>query len=92
MVTGRPDLLKRLVENGRTGWYLRVLKPGRVPVAGPIRVVERHPAGITVLDVHRASLPGATRAELEAAVGVPPLAESWRQFFLEDLARLVQAG
>ena len=92
MITGRPDLLKRLVESGRTGWYLRVLKQGRVPVAGPIRVVERHPARITVLDVHRAALPGATRAEVEAVVGVQPLAEGWRQFFLEDLTRLVKAG
>lgn len=92
MVTGRPDILKRLVESGRTGWYLRVLQPGRVPVAGPIRVVGRHPAGVTVLDVHRAALPGATRAALEAVVGVRALAEGWRQYFLEDLARLDQAG
>jgi MOSC domain-containing protein YiiM len=64
MVTGRPDLLKRLVESGRTGWYLRVLRPGRVPVTGPIRVVERHPAGVTVLHVHRAAFSSSTRAEL----------------------------
>jgi MOSC domain-containing protein YiiM len=91
MATGRPDLLKRLVESGRTGWYLRVLQPGRVPVAGSIRVVECYPAGVTVLDVHRAALLGATRAQLEAIIGVQPLAEGWRRAFLEDLARLVQA-
>jgi MOSC domain-containing protein YiiM len=64
LVTGRPDLLKRLVESGRTGWYLRVLQPGRVPIAGPMRLVKRHPAGITVLDAHRAASPGATRAAM----------------------------
>ena len=56
MNTGRPDILKQMVASGRTGWYLRVLRPGRVPVAGPIRVVEHHPAGVTVLDVHRVAL------------------------------------
>jgi MOSC domain-containing protein YiiM len=35
-VTGRPDLLRRLVRTGRTGWYLRVLQAGPVPVSGPI--------------------------------------------------------
>ena len=58
-VTGRPDLLKRFVRTGRTGWYLRVLQPATVPVAGPIQVIERDPAGISVLLAHRASLPGA---------------------------------
>jgi MOSC domain-containing protein YiiM len=92
MVAGRPDVLKRMIESGRTGWYLRVLRPGRVPVAGPPRVVERHPAGVTVADVHRAALPGAVRAEVEAVVGVQPLAEGWRRIFLVDLARLAQGG
>jgi MOSC domain-containing protein YiiM len=91
MVTDRPDILKRLVESGRTGWYLRVLQPGRVPVSGPIHIVERHPAGVTVADVHRAALLGASRAELEAAVRVRPLAEGWRRSFQEDLAELVRA-
>lgn len=88
LVTGRPDLPKRLVRNGRTGWYLRVLAPGTVPIAGPIRVVERHPAGVTVLRAHRASLPnGADRTEIEAVAGVAALAESWRGWLLEQLDR-----
>lgn len=52
-ITGRPDILKRLVANGRTGWYLRVLEPGRVPIGGPITVIARGAANLTVLDVHR---------------------------------------
>ena len=36
------------------GWYLRVLRPGAVPTAGSITLLERHPAGITVAFVHRA--------------------------------------
>ena len=87
-VTGRPDLLKRLVRTGRTGWYLRVLHAATVPVAGPIKVVERDPAGISVLLAHRASLPGALdRADVEAVAGVGALAADWRHWVLHQLDR-----
>ncbi len=52
-VAGRADMLKRMVRNGRTGWYLRVLRPGVAPVAGPLRLVTRHPGGPSVLEAHR---------------------------------------
>jgi MOSC domain-containing protein YiiM len=52
-ITGRPEIIKRLVTNGRTGWYLRVLEPGRVPIGGPIRVVARGAERQTILAVHR---------------------------------------
>lgn len=44
----------RMNTSGRTGWYLRVLEEGPAPAGGPIEVVEHHPAGVTVLAVHRA--------------------------------------
>lgn len=77
-VTGRPDLLKRFVRSGRTGWYLRVLRPGTVPVAGPVEVVGRGPAGITVLAAHRALTAETGRGALEAIVAEPTLADAWR--------------
>jgi MOSC domain-containing protein YiiM len=87
-ITGRPDLLKSLVRTGRTGWYLRVLQPAIVPVAGPIQVIERDPAGISVLQAHRASLPGALdRAEVEAVARVEALAADWRHWLLHQLEK-----
>ena len=84
-VTGRPDLLKRLVHTGRTGWYLRVLKGGTAPASGPIQVIERHPAGISVLVAHRASLPGGLdRAEVKAVARVDTLASDWRHWVLHQ--------
>jgi len=53
MATGRPEIIRRMLETGRTGWYLRVLRPGIVPVGGPIDVVERHPGAATVLRIHQ---------------------------------------
>lgn len=85
-ITGRPDLLKRLVRTGRTGWYLRVLQPATVPVAGPIQVIERDLAGISVLQAHRAGLPGGLdRARVEAVARVDALAADWRQWVLHQL-------
>jgi MOSC domain-containing protein YiiM len=85
-ITGRPDLLKRMVRTGRTGWYLRVLQPAIVPVAGPIQVIERDPAGISVLIAHRASVPGGLdRAEVEAVARVDALAADWRHWVLQQL-------
>jgi MOSC domain-containing protein YiiM len=51
---GRQALRRWVREEGLVGWYLRVLQPGRVPTAGPIAVVERHPAGVSVREVHQA--------------------------------------
>src|SRR5215204_5492513 len=85
-VTGRPDLLKRLVRTARTGWYLRVLQPATVPVAGPIEVIERDTAGISVLLAHRASLPGVLeRGDVEAVAGVAALAADWRHWVLHQI-------
>ncbi len=76
---GRPDLPARLTANGRCGWYLRVLRPGSVPAAGPIAVVARHPAGVTVLDAHHAMQPGAAPDAIARVMAVDALAASWRR-------------
>ena len=87
-VTGRRDLLKRLVRTGRTGWYLRVLRPATLHVAGPIQVIERDPAGVSVLLAHRASVPGALEpSEVEAVARVDALAPDWRQWLHHQLDR-----
>jgi MOSC domain-containing protein YiiM len=75
-----PEVGPRMRVTGRTGWYLRVLEPGRVPVDGPVTVVERHPAGLSVLDAHWAMadrhLVGRGLVEALAALG--ELADEWR--------------
>lgn len=87
LVTDRPDLPARLVRTGRTGWYLRVLRPGLVPIAGQIMVGPRDPAGVTVLDAHRAATGRASRAAIERVLEVQALAASWRDWLFDRLAR-----
>lgn len=79
MHRGRGDIGRRFRETGRTGWYLRVLKPGRVPVAGPISV-EPHFMGATVRVVWDAArrAGGVPLEVIEALLSVDPLARNWK--------------
>jgi MOSC domain-containing protein YiiM len=85
MHRGRGDIGRLLRNSNRTGWYLRVLEPGRVPVAGPIRV-EPHPMGATVSVVNEATKPGAAPVDvLQALLAVEPLAMEWKLFLASRL-------
>jgi MOSC domain-containing protein YiiM len=80
MHRNRGDIVRRFRDGGWTGWYLRVLRPGRVPVAGPV-TVERHPIGATVAAVHGAARDGGGGAPadvIEALLCVEPLALEWK--------------
>jgi MOSC domain-containing protein YiiM len=85
----RPDIQGRLRASARTGWYLRVLRPGEVPAAGPITVAATNPLGLTVLDAHEAMSdvhlddPAAARAVADH----PALAEQWRAPLLNRIGR-----
>jgi MOSC domain-containing protein YiiM len=77
---------------GRTGWYLRVLAAGVVDVAGPITVVERHWAALSVRAANNAMLDRALTdrskvGALAALDGV--LADEWRLPLVDRLARRV---
>ena len=75
----RPDLPQRVLENGRSGWYFRVLTEGQV-IAGLALTLQERPfprwtiAEATDVRLHR---PHDQRANAELA-GLSPLAESWR--------------
>ena len=49
----RADLVERVIENGFTGWYMRVLEAGTVAAGSPVALVDRpHPA-LTIAVVNR---------------------------------------
>jgi MOSC domain-containing protein YiiM len=91
----RDDIQARLRTSGRTGWYLRVLEPGEVSAAGPIRLAVQDPAGISVHDAHLAMgdrhivNPDLIRAVSEH----PSLADQWRETLVRRLQhRIVRQG
>jgi MOSC domain-containing protein YiiM len=85
---GRPDVNGRMRATGRTGWYLRVLQPGVVTVGSTLEVVARDPAGLSILDAHRAMGDRhlGHRPLVEALAQHPALAAEWRQPLLDRLA------
>jgi MOSC domain-containing protein YiiM len=86
MYRGRGDIQRPFKRSGRTGWYMRVLQPGRVPVAGPV-TVERHPVGATVRLCHDARMPGSgvPPEVIAALIELEPLGDEWKG----HLARLL---
>jgi MOSC domain-containing protein YiiM len=85
-VLKRPIVVRAMVQNGRTGWYFRVLTPGNAPTSGPIELEARDPAGVTVAMVHAARLPGADRDLVKRAASVPALSRVLKRELAEALA------
>ena len=86
MYRGRSDVGRSMRRTGRTGWYLRVLRTGRVPVVGPVRV-ERNPVPASVRLAHEAASPGSgvPVEVVEALIGLDALADEWRGLLAERL-------
>ena len=72
----RDDLVERVIDNGCTGWYLRVLEAGCVEAGQPIACVERPHPGLTVATVnrvlHQRPLDRGAAAELAACAHLTP--------------------
>ncbi|MGD9712512.1 MAG: MOSC domain-containing protein [Thermomicrobiales bacterium] len=82
MVLERPAIVREMVDNRRTGWYLRVIQAGAAPVDGAIEVIERGP-GESVLDAHLARLPQADTSLRSRVAENPSLAARLRDALLE---------
>lgn len=77
--SGHADMIKRFVESGRSGWYLRVLEPGAAMRTEPIILEQRDPAGISIRMAFDAAR-GLLSSDDDAAVNAhPALAEAWRR-------------
>jgi MOSC domain-containing protein YiiM len=68
-----PDLIRRFLDAGRPGAYLRVLSPGPIQAGDLVEVVERSATEVTVADVSR--ILTRDRHEAHRLHGLPGLAE-----------------
>lgn len=50
---GRPDMVKRFLRSGRSGFYLAVTSEGDVAAGNGVSVIARHPDAISIADVIR---------------------------------------
>jgi MOSC domain-containing protein YiiM len=82
----RPDMVKRFLKSGRSGFYLRVLQEGDVGAGDTVRFTTRDERSVSVADIvtlYTAEDPSADL--LRRAVELPALPESWRDFFRKRL-------
>lgn len=76
---GREDLAELIRENGRTGWYMRVIEPGVAAVGLPFVRERNDPARVSVAEAYRIRLnTRGERAEVRRLLGVEALSSGWR--------------
>lgn len=82
------DLPKRVIQNGRSGWYFRVLKPGELTAGELIELISRPRPNWTIARASRLLYHEPDNVVgLQELANVPELSRSWREELLERLAR-----
>jgi MOSC domain-containing protein YiiM len=83
---GRPDMLKRFLRSGRTGFYFAVAREGAVTAGDGIAPLARAEPAISVADVVRLySADAANQELLRKASELPALPQGWRDYFRKRL-------
>jgi len=83
---GRPDMVKRFLRSGRTGFYFKVIEEGEVATGDAIERVGRSEEGVTVADIVALYVAEAPPPDLlRRASRLPDLPESWREYFRERM-------
>lgn len=78
----RPDMVKRFMRNGRTGFYLAVAKEGHVAAGDPLDLVPTDDHAISVAEVVTLYTADAdSRQLLQRAVRTAALPQAWRDHF-----------
>lgn len=88
MKTGRKDVIPAMIDSGRSGWYLRVLRTGEVPTSGRMTLEERDPVNPTIAEVYVASFTNVAQLDddrraaywalLDRVLAAPSLSRQYR--------------
>ncbi|PMY40526.1 MOSC domain-containing protein [Pseudomonas sp. GW456-L14] len=83
---GIPDLPQQAQNNGRCGWFYRVLKPGFVSADQPFELIQRSYPGLTVAWALRCFYrEPLEHAGLKKLVDCPALASRWRDIAIKRM-------
>lgn len=83
----RDDIIRRFLASGRTGFYFAVATVGFVQAGGPIELVSRDKAGVSVSELTRLYTDKQPSLEsLRRVADVESLPESWRDYFRRKLS------
>ena len=76
---GIPDMARRVQTSGRTGWYFRVLEPGRIGPEDELEMLDRPAPDWTITRIQRAFYRDTmNREELAGIAALEPLSEGFR--------------
>jgi len=90
---GRPDMLRRFLASGRTGFYFAVLQEGEVAAGDEIVLLERKQDTLKIEDITRLKVYDKQNVELlRRAVSLEALSESWRDRFRRELENLTDGS
>jgi MOSC domain-containing protein YiiM len=85
-ILNRPDMIKRVVDTGRTGYYLRVLKEGLVTAGDEMARIEKHSACISVTEANQIKYGFEKDPEkIQRLIEVKELAEDFKQSLLKKI-------
>ena len=83
---GRPDMVKRFHESGRTGFYLAVLQEGEILAGNTIDWLPEEQPSVSVADIVRLYTTESPEPELlRRASGLTALSDGWRKHFRDRL-------
>jgi MOSC domain-containing protein YiiM len=83
---GRPDVVKRFLRSGRSGFYLAVAREGEVTAGDDITLTGRYDPAVTVAEIVRLYAEDAVNQELlRTASELSALPEGWREYFRKRL-------
>ncbi|MFD0670218.1 MOSC domain-containing protein [Cohnella sp. GCM10027633] len=86
---GLDELPLLVTETGATGFYFRTLSGGEVSAGDTLRLLSRHPAGITVAEANRVMHRDKDDADgIRALLAVDALSASWVRTLTARLERL----
>jgi MOSC domain-containing protein YiiM len=82
----RPDMVKRFLQNKKTGFYLAVHREGDVAAGHSIEFIERSKSDVTILDILNLYVMDSQSQDLlRRATELPALPSSWRDYFHKRL-------
>ncbi|HKW39295.1 MAG TPA: MOSC domain-containing protein [Burkholderiales bacterium] len=83
---GRPDIVKRFLRSGRTGFYLAVTRVGEVAAGDAVAPIAREKAAVSVAEIVALyAADDANQELLRRASALPALPEGWRDYFRKRL-------
>lgn len=85
-----PEIPQLVLDNGFTGYYVRVLQSGMVSTESDFHILQRHPLGISVSDVSEAFInknnTTDTIEKIRAILAVKELSAGWRKKLMSKLS------